>query len=301
MQRTRAGAIAVRHNATSRRRGRVVTLNGVPRTSQALDPVPSYSNLFSFRRHHTEPFVVLALGRTGSTTLRRVLTCHPAVSCLHEPFNPDRRRRRGPVTDGTALRRELQKLRTRAGGFKHVWDPDGWPFPSGSALNRELATEPGQRILFLNRRNVLRRLVSIQLSAQAKAWTVDDADRATLRDFPFAPLDRVTLGRLLSRELDTIAGLRRAITASGNPCLDLWYEDLFDPALPVDVQAAKLDEIFAFLGIDPRLSPTERARVWALLRPAGGPLNSDATYRRVPGIDDVEAQFGSDATGHLFR
>lgn len=244
---------------------------------------------------------MLALGRTGSTTLRHVLDCHPALGCLHEPFNPDRRGSRGRITDGTTLRRELRELRVRACGFKHVWDPDGWPFPSGSALNRVLATEPGQRILFLNRRNVLRRLVSVQMSAQAKAWTVDDADRATIREFPFAPLDRGALGRLLSRELDTIAAFRRAITASGNPCLDLWYEDLFDPALSVDVQAAKIDEIFGFLGIDARPSPTERARMCALLRPARGPVNSDASYRRVPGIDDVEAQFGSDATGYLFR
>lgn len=263
--------------------------------------MPLYSNLFSLRRRRAEPFVVFALGRTGSTTLRRVLDCHPAVTCIHEPFNPDRRGRAGPVTDDTVLGCELHELRARARGIKHVWDPDGWPFPKGSTLNRDLVTHPGQRVVFLNRRNVLRRLVSVQMSDQAQAWSIDDEDRAIMRRFRFAPLDMRILERWLPRELDTIATYRRAITASGNPCLDLWYEDVFEPTVPIEAQAAALDAIFRFLDLDPTLSATVRARMHALLRPAEGSLNSAATYRRVPGIDDVEARFGCDATGHLFR
>lgn len=263
--------------------------------------MPPYSNLFSLLRRRAEPFVVFALGRTGSTTLRHVLACHGGVTCIHEPFNPDRRGAAGPVTDRTTLGRELHGLRARASGIKHVWDPDGWPFPQGSTLNRELATHPGQRILFLNRRNVLRRLVSAQMSHQAQVWAIDDADRATIQEFPFAPLDTGVLERMLPRELDVIAAHRRAITASGNPCLDLWYEDLFEPTVPLATQTATLAAILEFLDVDPALSATARARVHGLLRPDEGPLNSAATYRRVPGIDDVEARFGCDATGYLFR
>lgn len=59
--------------------------------------------------------------------------------------------------------------------------------------------------------------------------------------------------------------------------------------------------IFRFLGLDPTLPALRRERVGLLFEPEGGPLNSTDTYRRVPGIADVEARFGSDSTGHLFR
>ena len=237
--------------------------------------------------------MIFALARSGSTTLRRSLECHDGVACIHEPFNPDRRSLPEIVADGAQLRRELRQLRRRYDGIKHVWDPEGWPFPPGSALNQELATQPQQRVLFLNRRNTLRRLVSLQISRQTEAWGSDDEDRKTLRDFPFRPLDTEALRHCLACEPPAIARQRQAIVASGNALLDVWYEDLF--------KEATLARIFEFLGLAPALRPQQRDQVRLLLYPDDGPMNSAATYRRIPGIDDVEARFGSDANGHLFR
>ncbi len=263
--------------------------------------MPLDLNSFSRWLGRATPFLIFALARTGSTTLRRLLECHPAVSCVHEPFNPGRRRPPEPVTDGGRLHHELRQLRKRTSGIKHVWDPKGWPFPDGSPLNRELLTRPRQRIVFLNRQNVLRRLVSLQMSRQAKAWGIDDADRTAMREFPFAALDTAALGYFLARERDAIAHHRRAIVESGNPFLDLWYEDVLAPAIPIDRREAMLGTILEFLGLDPVLPAKRRDRVRLLLQPQDGPLNSAATYRRIPGIDDVEARFGSDSTGYLFR
>jgi len=247
------------------------------------------------------PFLIFALARSGSTTLRRLLACHDGVSCIHEPFNPDRRSPRDVVADGAQLRRELRQLRQRYDGIKHVWDPAGWPFPPGSALNQELVTQPQQRVLFLNRRNMLRRLVSLQMSIQAQAWGTGDEDRRTLQEFPFRPLDTEVLRHLLASEAPAIARQRQAIVDSGNALLDVWYEDVFDPETPIAGKEAKLATIFEFLGLQPDLRPQQRDQVRLLFHPDDGPLNSAATYRRIPGIDDVEARFGSDATGHLFH
>ncbi len=261
--------------------------------------MPLHSHFLSQWRGRAGPFLIFALGRTGSTTLRRLLECHPALTCIHEPFNPDRRSADTP-TDGERLRTELRQLRKRAPGIKHVWDPEGWPFPSGSPLNRELVTLPGQRILFLNRRNALRRLVSVQMSNQARAWGSTAEDRAATQTFPFAPLDTETLGRCLARERDVVADYRHAIVASRNPFIELWYEDAFDPRVAIEAKEALIGRIFHFLGVKPTLATERRERLRALLLPDDGPLNSATTYRRVPGIDDVEARFGCDATGRLF-
>jgi hypothetical protein len=36
----------------------------------------------------SQKFLVFSLPRCGSTTLRRILNCHPRLRCLEEPFNP---------------------------------------------------------------------------------------------------------------------------------------------------------------------------------------------------------------------
>jgi hypothetical protein len=263
--------------------------------------LPLNLDLFARWRGRAEPFLIFALARTGSTTLRRLLQCHPAISCLHEPFNPERRNPPETVSDAARLRQEVREIRKKYSGIKHVWDTAGWPFPKGSALNQELLMQPDQRILFLNRRNVLRRLVSHQIAVQVDAWGMDDQDRTALRERPLVPLDTEALGHFLAREQSAIAEHRRVIVESGNPFLDLWYEDLFDAGTPLEGREAKLARIFAFLGLKPVRLPKHLDRVRLLFDPEDGPLNSAATYRRIPGIDDVEARFGSDSTGHLFR
>lgn len=263
--------------------------------------LPLHLALFARWRGRAEPFLIFALARTGSTTLRRLLESHPAISCIHEPFNPERRSPPEAVPDGVLLRRELRQIRKTYSGIKHVWDTAGWPFPKGAPLNRELLMQPGQRILFLNRRNVLRRLVSHQISRQLDAWGMDDQDRTAVRESPFVPLDTEALEYFLAREGRAIAESRQVIVESGNPALDLWYEDLFDPDIPIEGKEAMLAGIFEFLGLDPVLPRKQRERVRLLFHPEDGALNSAATYRRIPGIDDVEARFGSDSTGYLFR
>jgi len=264
-------------------------------------PVPLNFKLFSRSSRRAEPFLIFALARTGSTTLRRLLACHPDVTCVHEPFNPGRRPAGAPVTDGATLRREVQALRRQHGGIKHVWDSAGWPFPTGSPLNLELLTMPGHRVLFLNRRNVLRRLVSFHVASQTDAWGMDDRERAAVQRHRFAPLDLEELGYFLAGERAEIARHREAMRESGTPFAELWYEDLFDPRRPLADKEATLAGIFGFLGLRPALPAARCSRVRGLFAPDDGPMNSAATYRRIPGIDEVEARFGSEATGYLFR
>jgi hypothetical protein len=110
-------------------------------------------------------------------------------------------------------------------------------------------------------------------------------------------------GSFLSRYFNPKgAAVNGALERRRNPFKELWFEDLYDPALSLDQKAQKQDDIFTFFGFSvSRDNVTIRRRVVALFDPKNSQLNSAATYRRIPGINQIEERFGSWERGWLFR
>src|SRR3954470_16532022 len=110
------------------------------------------------------PFIIFSLPRTGSTTLVRLVNCHPGIHCIFEPFNPTNRAQYAIRADN--LRRvyglgvAVQQLWTVCNGIKHVGSWDGFPFKDEPDLNLQMLTGRGARIVFLTRKNALRRAIS---------------------------------------------------------------------------------------------------------------------------------------------
>jgi hypothetical protein len=85
-------------------------------------------------------FLLFSLPRSGSTTLWRILRCHPNVRCAFEPFNKDSvlgQKYAIGIEDEASLEVTLSKIWQDHDGIKHVWDYCGeWPFrvslPSGN-------------------------------------------------------------------------------------------------------------------------------------------------------------------------
>nr|NQU92546.1 hypothetical protein [Bacteroidota bacterium] len=75
----------------------------------------------------------------------------------------------------------------------------------------------------------------------------------------------------------------------------LSYEDLYTDN--VNRNRKKVAEVFNFLGLD----IPETKKIYVILNPEKGKINSAETYRLIPNIYEVEAALGSDQTGWLFR
>ena len=120
------------------------------------------------------PFVICTPARTGSTTLMKLVNCHPGIKCLFEPFNTGNvsqlASRLQVVQQTHGLAAAVGTLWTVCNGFKHVWHNDGWPFVSEPELNYQILLLPGVSIVLLSRRNLLRRAISVQISDQMKVW-----------------------------------------------------------------------------------------------------------------------------------
>ena len=238
--------------------------------------------------------------RCGSTTFGRLLDAHPELLMAHEPFNPDSpfNSYAGAVTSHRELRRAVQNIWRHFSGIKHVsWK--AWPFQRSPYLNDYLLRHAADRVVFLTRRNVLRQTVSNLIAVQSGVWSaqardaghgesIDALDPRIIADWLNASPSR--------RDFD-----RSILIESGRPFVEVAYEDLFGDEVSSHGRFEVLDEVLGFLGLSVDDPGVDHEALTANLDPDLSRLNSTETYRRIPGIDEIEARFGNDETGWLFR
>lgn len=236
----------------------------------------------------------------------RLLNCHPEIRCIDEPFNPHNFHGQyiERVKDVASLDETLEDILRGHNGIKHAWDLTGEPFPLRPYLNEHLVLRSDQKILFLNRRNILRRIVSMRIAQQTQIWQIaNTSDRWRLLNFEFQPINTsfLHLGGYLEFERETIAGYKQLLSGHNADFLELWYEDLYENGLSAGEKLDRLNEILRFLGKGPMTDQATASAANALFDPRNFKLNSPDTYRKIPGIDEIERQFGSDETGWLFK
>jgi|SRR5580658_523228 hypothetical protein len=247
--------------------------------------------------------LIFSLPRSGSSSLLKILNCHPQIECGFEPFNPATKlgkKFRFSIHDEAGLERALAKVWKLYNGIKHVWNSNGLPFEKeGQRLNHHLLEVAGSKVIFLKRHNMLRRIVSGEISRQSGQWSSDVVARRKIRRSNFEPIDIAELQWQLERELTAIEACRDRMIEAQIPFFDLWYEDLFGEWDPVEGCEEKVDQIIEFLGL-PLFDARARVRVRRVLDPLRGRVNSPATYERIPNIAEVERTLGADDTGRLF-
>ncbi len=146
-----------------------------------------------------------------------------------EPFSADWGGNvRARVSGLPSLKREIARLWRRYNGFKHVWEPGGFPFDGQPEFNDYILTQAADRVVVLNRRNVLRRIVSWHISDQVNVFHLwQDGDRAKLLNHDFRPLDKNAIRTQLAHERETFASVRQRLDEAGSSYKIVWYEDIF--------------------------------------------------------------------------
>jgi hypothetical protein len=248
-------------------------------------------------------FVIDSLPRTGSTTLARLLDCHPDIKCLVEPFHP--RRYNGQyyrmAMQAKSVESALNLIWHRWNGIKHVWvGPTGFPFPQDSELNNGIILS-ASHVIFLERRNLLRRYVSSMISRQLDFWI------GTRQEFQ-ARLENIQLRELepniVFEEIrkDKLATERRLelLRAHNLRFMHLIYEEVFGEGVSYSRQFETLNAVLNFLGYN-EVAEGEFQQKWApLLDRDTYQWASVDIYRMIPGIERLEQELGSDEIGWLF-
>jgi hypothetical protein len=233
-----------------------------------------------------------------------VLNCYPDINCSLEPFIPEHLDERyGSISNADTLGCALAEIWRGYNGIKHVWYRTGWPFDEGlAALNHELLRCKKTKIIFLTRRNELRRIVSGEMSWQTGVWgEFTEMEREQVRRFDYKPLTPENIQLQLRFVTMEVAELRKTLREANATFLDLQYEDLFADAVYLTERLKILGGLRDFIGAPKDYHGQVDFAVADLLNPTKSKLNLMETYQRIPNIEEIERRFGSDESGWLFK
>jgi hypothetical protein len=248
-----------------------------------------------------QPYIIFSLPRTGSTTLLRLLNCRQGLLCVFEPFNTgnidSRLSQCTPMRQERGLEDTVRWLWTMCNGFKHVWRWNGWPFLDNPDLNRQVLVGLGARIILLQRRNRLRRAISVQISEQMQLWTPTTAEEfRRIREHKFQALDLAKLRAEIDGAATAMDWARRELRGAGASWREVAYEDFFEPG-PPGPRLEAVQSLLEFLEVG-RATERELVAMRTVLNPAVTGFQNVESYHKISNIEEVERELGSDETGH---
>jgi hypothetical protein len=251
-------------------------------------------------------FVIFSASRSGSTTLFRALNLIPGVWAAYEPGFGD-----GPHWEQAVMER-IPELLSDHSGFKHVFDPTGYPFldidwatteemdrnePLWLKLNSMVLNYPGLRIIFLRRRNGFDRIVSDQIHKNTNIKNHQDSNvsadepalyKGQISKLPLPPIDENLVRSYLTNLPRIQDQLRCAVTK--NAVMDVWYEDLLGPDVPPQKRIERFAAIVEFLQVSAPRNFFDSPELSLLLSPAAK-LNDTSIFERIPNYRELRKKF----------
>ena len=200
-------------------------------------------------------FIILSGPRTGSNLLARSLNSHPEVTCFGEVFNfmidfvmynVEGYDNLNPADLALQRRDPLQLLRqrvfgahsqrTRAVGLKFHYD-QLWGHQD---LQDGLTGDKGLRVLHLQRRNLLRALISLKIAEQTGVWVVPTGRKLTLANVGKAFRHPGWAVQKLSALLPRMETAKSSAPAG----VSISPEELYEYIIRMEITRAKFDDMF---------------------------------------------------------
>lgn len=246
-------------------------------------------------------FIITSLPRCGSTTLARVLNCHPMIQCLIEPFHPKRYEGcfHKRVTDAGSLAHTLKGLWTRWNGIKHVYEASGWPFREKPELNDLMLL--GHKVIVMTRRNMLKRYISHYMCRHTNYWIGSKQEfQLRIASIQIPPIEPALVRQQIRRDIAAAAERTTFLQSSEIDFMNIVYEDLY---LEKDsrTQTSEIAKVMKFIGVAPTMSDDSKGQIGQLFDRGVNQWSSLEVYKMVPGIELVERELASEGLGSIFE
>jgi hypothetical protein len=271
---------------------------------------------------NSERFLIFALARTGSTSLMNLMNISKSINLISEPFNKKNslflttnnmdKFGKTEIKNLLDLKNELDVLINIYGynGIKHVWHPSGFPFENITEMNNFLSNYVSMnqhlltffdKVLFLNRKNVLKRIVSGLISMQTKVWeanikikTVED------KEFEFKELDESSIVWFIEFEKFYVESFKNDLNVRKIDYYEIFFEDLFEDTILMEDKIKKCYEMYDFFDASVDFNEDDLTKMNKILGP-DLKLNDITTYLKIPNIYEIEEKFGSEENGYLLK
>ena len=235
--------------------------------------------------------------------MTRLLNCHPDIRCLSEPFHPGNYEGKfHQLALSFSVDFALEMIWSKWNGIKHVWIPDGTPFKNHEEWNDRIGTGPDRKVILMRRRNLLRRAVSNLICAQTGYWIgTRDGFCDRLKNIELNPVEPETLRIQIDRDRGAMDRCIRSLEAANAQVRTICYEDFFREDQNRQDRLQTVNGILDFLGFSPVTEEKFVERWERHFDPGENRWATEEVYRKIPGVEAVEAAVGSDETGWLFR
>ena len=256
--------------------------------------------------------------------MMNILNIHKSVYAISEPFNVGNKEnyrslKKGLISDKEIaneqeLDKSLKKLFGEFNCIKHIWHPAGFPFLEKNpeyafddtvTLN-EVILSKFDFVIFLKRKNYLKRIVSVLMSNQTDFWeptrNPDNLDEQIQKsvNFNYKPLNMESIKWHLEFEDFYINYFREALIKSQVKYRELFHEDFIANKCHYGIKKDNFYNLLEFLELPDNFNHDQILLMQDYLG-SKLKLNSVNSYNKVPNIQELESEFGSDEKGWIFK
>ena len=233
-------------------------------------------------------FIILAIARSGSTSLARLLNASRDVVLAIEPFNPDYTQwypgepnyiKR--VKDEASLDKVADELFSRFTAIKTL------NYQLDTKLYEHLALRTDMKVIMLYRKNVVKSVLSAEIAKQTNAWHKEDLNTAA----------KEVYSRLKPVNVDLITEYTNFISSQHtqllnflknnkpNKYIELVYEELYSEDSEKNVQT--ITEICEFLNI----AKPEMEFIDKYMKVYNAKVNNSEQYKMIPNFEEISRKF----------
>jgi hypothetical protein len=203
---------------------------------------------------------------------------------------PDERNYVDDIDDIPSLGVALEELFSKYNGMK-VLD-----YQLEENVYDYLLLKPDIRVIFLQRRNLLRAEVSCHIAEQTKVWGMEDMNEERRKIYRnLAPISQKALADSLDYAAELVNHYTHTIRRRPQGTyLEVFYEDLYSKSLAGN--RTSVSRVFDFLELE--LQGGDELDYY--LDPLRSRINSETTYGLLSNAEQLNEEFGSDEMGWLF-
>jgi len=250
-------------------------------------------------------FIIFAHERSGSNSLANLLSCHPRINIIYEPFNEPWQLESNPplvkkiknIKDVGSLDKFLEEINKTHQGIKHLF------YQVDKKYNQHLLKK-SSKIIFLTRKNLLKTIISKEISMRIGIWDTWKRDKEQVNKIILNhKFDSFSVEKVKKQTIDLkeeIKGYKDYLKKKNIPFLEITYEELYDSNIFINDKINKINNILKFLGYSPIKDIEKIKKMKGLLDYKKRKINNIETYTSIPNILEIEKRLGNKETGYLF-